>query len=329
MTRRTNHARPRAAIAAALAGLCCIAACARDAAEHASASQALGDETGVPDDGQPVRRAGVYRTPKPHGANPVAAPMTTTQAQLASQIMSTGALQAFAGLAQASYTHPGITGAGTGLIETLTGEHATVAESSPVVLAGTTASYRFAVHRARGVLELHHRSRGYLAGNPADIGTASVKAIALGHLAALGITPEAGATVEVRPLERSRVGDPGDVHRLAYKVYAHLTVHGVPVDGPSAILSYYVDGSLHKVVVAWPAIHTDAGVLGAPLTVTAAATAAFSKLTGHPLGSIGTPLTLTPGLVVDGDVLRRALFVRGRLANPGGDDRRGELIVPL
>jgi hypothetical protein len=323
--------RARALVVVALASLGSgLAACAHDAADGvASVSQAAGDDSGMPNDSQPVRRSGVYRTPKPHGSNPVVAPMTTTVAQLSSLISSSGALVPFAGANQVSYAHAGIAAADVGLIQTLTGEAATVTASSATALVGTTPSFAFDLHRARGVLDLHHRSRGYTDGNPTDIGAAAVRSIALQHLAALGITPESGAVVEVKPLERIRVGNPDDVRRLAYKVYAHLALHGLPVDGPSAVLSYYLDGSLHKVVVAWPPIRTDAAVLSPPITAQSAANAAFARLTGHPLGSIGTALSVAPGLIIDGDVLRRALFVRGRLANPGGDDRRGELIVPL
>ena len=273
--------------------------------------------------------SGVYRTPKPHGVNPVEGSMTITQAQLASLIQSSGALSAFASAGDIAYDHPGVAAAGVGLIEGLTGEAATVATNTPGILAGTTASFLFKLDRARGVLNIHHRSRGYTDGDLADVGAAAIQPIALEQLARAGIRPQAGATIKVQALERKRVGSPTDVRRLAYKVFVDLRLSGLSVEGPRAVLSYFVDGSLHKIMVTWPEIHSDPDLLGGPLTPASAAAAAFALLSGHPLGSISTPLTVAPGMVVDGVRLRRALFLSGRLHNPDGDDRRGELIVPL
>ena len=294
------------------------------------AESALGDEpNGMPNDSTPLRRSGVYRTPKPQGASPVEAPMTITTAQLAAQITTSGALSAFAEANQINYSHAGIATAGAGAIAAITGETATITANTASQLIGTTPSYTFDLDRSRGVLSIHHRTRGFTDDNPADVGATAIMAIALEDLAVLGLTPQTGAAVDVKPLQRTRVGHPNDVRKLAYKVFVRLDLHGLGVDGPNAIFSYYLDGTLHKVVVAWPAIRTDPAVLSSPVTAPSAATAAIAKLTGHPLGSITTPLTIAPGLIVHGDVLRRALFVSGWLANPRGDDRRGELIIPL
>jgi hypothetical protein len=301
-----------------------------DPSTTGSSASALGDEeTGMPDDGAPRRKSGVYRTPRPQGGSPVVAPMSITGPQLAAQLDSSGVLSAFGVTAQIDYSHPGIASAGVPAIAALTEQAVTVTTNTSLLLAGTTPSYEFRLDRERGVLSLNHRTRNFTDGNPTDVGAAAITGIAVQDLALFGLQPSTGTLLDVRALERTRIGDPDDVHKLAYKVHVRLAPKGLPVAGPAAVFSYYLDGTLHKVVIGWPAIDTNPAQITGPLTGSSVAAAAMAKLTGHPLGSITTARTLAAGLVVYGATLRRALFVSGKLANPGGDPRRGELIVPL
>jgi hypothetical protein len=118
--------------------------------------------------------------------------------------------------------------------------------------------------------------------------------------------------------------------KLAYKAFVEFTFRGRRVEGPKAVLSYYLDGTLHKAALSRPTLSPGAHV-GGPVDLEFVVGRVEAELAGHALESQVPALEVREEYLIADGRLSPTLVFRGKLYS-GMDDgsyRWGELVVPL
>lgn len=257
----------------------------------------------------------------------VEGPMTIDSAGVGQLLAVGGVGPKLQAQAQLDYTSPAIVEQPGAKIEALTGEPILDAGLVDGDLVGVTPSYRFRVSTSGDQFLIRHRSRRF-SDVPASavVPESAILQQATADLALLGVNLGAGQSLSVDRLMRAASTNPQQPEAVAYKVFVKLELNGRPVSGPKLVLSYYLDGELHKLSAHWPEIHSGPP---APPSSAAIQSQVFAALSTHPLGAESNPLTADAYLVVVGGQLRHVVAIEGLLDNGLGDGRYGELAVLL
>jgi hypothetical protein len=246
------------------------------------------------------------------------------QMMIEGAVMST--LQQQAG---ADYESPSLSAGAWDKIEAVTGEPVVSSATESGVMHGATGHYQFRVEPAKGVLHIARLERRLSeVAATAIVSEAAIAARAADDLEALEVPLGPGMQPQVRVLTVARSDTPTVAEPAAYKVFIDLTIDGHPVRGRRLVLSYYLDGMLHKVSGRWLQVDAPAG----PIPYPAAAqvrSKILAALWDHPLGAITGPLRARAQLHVVAGQLRHLVAVEGLLANGAGSGRTGEIEVPL
>ncbi|NVB42773.1 hypothetical protein G6O69_33435 [Pseudenhygromyxa sp. WMMC2535] len=257
----------------------------------------------------------------------VEGPLTIDEQGVGSLLSAGGVGSDLLEQAEVSYTGAAITAKPAIKIEALTGEEIVDAESIDGEILGSTKNYSFRVDQSRNQMHVRHSWRAFddvVAGTEVD--EATILQTASADLQALGVSLGAGQVLSVDKLMRASSTNPQQPEVVAYKVFVNLELDGHPVLGPKLVLSYYLDGQLHKLSARWPAVNS-----GPPSLPTAAAiqSQVFTALAAHPLGAETNPLSASAQLGVVSGQLRHVIMISGLLDNGEGSGRQGELDVIL
>jgi hypothetical protein len=131
-------------------------------------------------------------------------------------------------------------------------------------------------------------------------------------------------------------GTPPVHEAIAYKAQVKRCIvrTDIPVDTgildeQSMVFSYFMDGSLHKIYLQWPAIRNGTHVLSTMSNEDQIVDAVYGSLAGHPLAAIQAPLEAETGLMLRNGELKKAVFIKGLLSDGEGGGREGILEVDM
>lgn len=255
--------------------------------------------------------------------------VTITKPQLAELFSQAGVGSSLQQQSSAGYVGDAITDDAAAKIAQITGEPIESSQPSGAQTFGSTTSYRFRVDPTQNELSIRHKSKLF-SDVPASavVGEAQILTQAQADLAILDVALGEGQSLEVSELMRASSTDPDHPNLAAYKVFVDLEIDGHPVLGPRLVLSYFLDGELHKVSATWPEIDSASGPAPLP-SPGAILTAVYGKLAAHPLGAETNPLEAGAALTVDGGELHHVVLVQGLLDNGEGtgQGRMGQLDV--
>lgn len=275
-----------------------------------------------------VRPSGAYRPRQVDVENPVETPITVSIPKLSAALAEKRVLETLNAPNGEQYAHPGVAAMTVGTVESLMGEETrTRTKDEKGVLVGTTDNFEYRLDNALQTLEVRSHEQVFDS-HPEDpnVTLDTIKSTALRDLETLGVPQTPGLNLRVTHLMRRTYGENVN-EKVAYKVMVSLSVAGIEVEGPRAVLSYFMDGSLHKASMRWPTMSFSGHV--SQLDSDKVLKRIHDEIQTHPLSGIQGPLTAVPTLVVDSGVLRQAVIVRGRLQGATGDSFISELIVAL
>ena len=133
--------------------------------------------------------------------------------------------------------------------------------------------------------------------------------------------------IKVSELRAIDSESPTAERRLAYKIFVESTLDGVRVEGPRAVLSYYLDGTLHKVRISRPEL-VQGTYTQSPILLDVAEQKLQEVLSNHPLGKYPLEeISLRRNLIVENGILTPAVIAKGLLRSEIGSGRWGEAIV--
>lgn len=269
----------------------------------------------------------------PAGPNPVEdegqdagveGPLTITPAGVSQLLASGGVELQLQQQALLGHVGPSITSQPEPKIEAVTGEPIIVSGMVEGELVGATASFEFRASPERDHLYIVNRSKHF--GDvpaPAIVPAQVIEQQAQADLLALGISLDPAQTLVVDEMMRAPSSDPTQAEPVAYKVFVDLELGGHRVAGPRVILSYYLDGELHKVSARWPEVVGSAPSSLSPWSNVEALV--YGALATHPLGAETHPLSAEARLTIVDGFLRQEVVIRGLLsAGPGGGPIFGE-----
>lgn len=251
-------------------------------------------------------------------APPVAADAPTVSAvRVEAMLQWSGVVAQLGDLEELDYAHPGILDAAPRAIEQILADEDDEPSS-------------FSVTFGESAVDLVHKYRNFsdvIAG--ADVGTVEIEAKAREHLGRLGLDRFDLPELRVRQLMRASSDAPDAPQALAYKVFADLVIDGVPVEGPRVTLSYFLDGSLHKLRVRWPEMSMDSNSSRRPWTLQRILPRVQRELSQHPLAHISGPLDLAAAFMVREGRIVPVVSITGMLEGPDEARRWGVLNVAL
>ena len=310
-------------------GLTCLApACSEDFDEHADEQLRAGEGDAASEEPEPDPSPGGVQIEVTPDAG-VEGPLTINAGGVA-ELLAQGSVGAdLEAQMQAAYVGPSVANQGKAKVEAVTGEPIEQLSQVDGEFVGQTASYSFRIAEGAEQLYIHHRWRVFSDVPPHAAVSEGVIAQQAGQdLALLGIPLPAKQQLRVDRLMRASSKAPGQPEAVAYKVFVGLELAGTPVVGPRLVLSYYLDGTLHKVAGHWPQIDAAAGP-PAPPPMPLVRDLVFSALKTHPLGAETHPRRAAAELSVVAGQLRHSVRVSGLLDNGMGGGRIGELEVLL
>ncbi|MBK8255280.1 MAG: hypothetical protein IPK82_21795 [Polyangiaceae bacterium] len=275
-----------------------------------------------------VRPSGAYRPRQVDVDNPVETPITVSIPKLTAALAEKRVLETLNAPNGEQYSHPGVAAMTVNTVESFMGEETrTRTKDEKGVLVGTTDNYEYRLDNALQTLEVRSHEQLFDS-HPEDpnVTLETIRSTALRDLETLGVSNTPGLNLRVTHLMRRTYGENVN-EKVAYKVIVSLSVGGIEVEGPRAVLSYFMDGSLHKASLRWPTMSFSGHVT--QLDSNKVLSRIHDEIKTHPLSGIQGPLSAVPTLVVDNGTLRQAVIVRGRLHGATGDSFISELIVAL
>lgn len=166
--------------------------------------------------------------------------------------------------------------------------------------------------------------------NSGNASKVQVQAKALQILHQMNIVDVDEESLEVRSLMVQENSEFGELHaprEIAYKIFVGRKIEGVKVLGSRIVLSFFLDGSLHKIHAHWPAFENKNAIHVTKEMIQAKVNEALGA---SPLQA-SKDLEVDAGFTIEDGKLRPAVVVSGTLENGivPGEGRQGVLEVRI
>ena len=201
-------------------------------------------------------------------------------------------------------------------------------EKKGTVTDGRSENYSFRMDSAKSVLFIRNEKRA-LGDYKEIVGKEEIRQKAMRDIQLLGIVDVGNLDILVTRIMRKKKGDLENAKPVLYKVKIRRLISGKKLYGQRLVLSYFLDGGLHKVLYRWPVIEKKMHCTSV-LKTDEVVNSIKNGLLNHPISKIPVErVSISVGLkVIDGDI-KRVIFVDGKMSNGMGGYTPSRLDITL